>query len=284
MIKVNGIPVGFIKFPGGELHVKLDCGSLRYSIGSVNRIHAMIENSDDVMLLLMTTDAIRQEIPRCPIELYMPYIPYARQDRVANPGEALSIKVFADLINSQNYDVVYVDDPHSYVSSALIDRCHITDSSFYVGKVLNPKLSGLCSENVVLISPDAGAMKKVQAIGETYNIPVVCATKSRDTKTGKLSNTKIDFGDVDVTGKDLLIVDDIIDGGGTFILLADAIKKTVDIEMNTLKPVYNSLNLYVTHGIFSKGIDVITEKFDKVFVVNPFSGVDLQTSRLVIIN
>lgn len=282
MIKVNGMPVTYIKFPGGELHVKLDCGNLRYSIGSVNRIHAMIENSDDVMLLLMTTDAIRQEIPRCPIELYMPYIPYARQDRVANEGEALSIKVFANLINSQNYDVVYVDDPHSYVSSALIDRCDIIGSDHYVANVLNPKLSGLRQENVVLISPDAGAMKKVQAIGEEYNIPVVCATKSRDTKTGKLSNTKIDFGDVDVTGKDLLVVDDICDGGYTFILLADAIKKSVDVEMNTMKPVYKSLNLYVTHGIFSKGVDVLLEKFDKIFVANPFSNVDV--SKVTVVN
>jgi ribose-phosphate pyrophosphokinase len=108
-----------IIFPGGEVHVTVD----NITIGTERiQIHADLFSSDDIMELMMVTNAIKVQWPGYQIELVMPYIPYARQDRVGLQGEALSIKVFADFINSQNYVSVEVWDAHSDVALALIDR------------------------------------------------------------------------------------------------------------------------------------------------------------------
>lgn len=262
MIYVNNDVIVPVKFPGGELHVVVD-PSILYCSCNIN-IVATIENSDDVMCLLLVTDAIKRINPDRTIRLTMPYVPYARQDRVTASGEPLSIKVFADLINSQGYSEVCITDPHSDVTPALFSRVKVTESIFYVAKIFQKNL--LNYNDTILISPDAGALKKVNKIAALYNSPVVCASKFRDTKTGKLSNPTIDFSQVDVYNKDLLIVDDIVDGGGSFIQLAKLINEKIQD--------HRSLNLYATHGIFSRGVDVVTEHFDKVFTVYPFSEVD----------
>ena len=279
MIVVNGYEIKPTKFPGGELHVSLPDvlrdGRVQYSI------FAQIESSDDLMCLLLVTDALRRYDPSVVVKLIMPYIPYARQDRVANPGEALSIKVFANLINAQNYATVRVADPHSDVATALIDRVIVEeDSQSIVSKIFNRKK--VIYSNCILIAPDAGAMKKVKKIADRWNIPAVYATKSRDTKTGKLSNPKIDFGDIDITDKDLLVVDDICDGGYTFIMLAEAIEGDPKNWKDPETKKYHSLNLCVTHGIFSKGVGPLLEKYDRVLCAFPFSTVDKPDSLEIV--
>ena len=269
MIYVNNKQVSPKKFPGGELHVELDPINLYHSC-YIN-LFSQIENADDIMELLLVTDAIRRINPDREIHLTMPYVPYARQDRITAEGEALSIKVFADLINSQNYSKVIITDPHSDVTSALINRVIVNDATSQVVKIFNNR--HLDVDNVVLIAPDAGAVKKVNKIASLYDLQVVVASKVRDTKTGKLSNPTIDFGSVSVDDVDLLIVDDIADGGYTFIQLAEMLAKC---PLN-----YRSLNLYVTHGIFSKGVDVVKEHFDKVFVAYPFTKVDTTNLTLI---
>ena len=92
-------PATFV-FPGGEVHIALpDFDSEHVRLA---RIHALLKTSDDVMRLLMLTDALRRRIGQAPIHLVMPYVPYARQDRVCNPGAAHGAKVFCDLINRKN--------------------------------------------------------------------------------------------------------------------------------------------------------------------------------------
>jgi ribose-phosphate pyrophosphokinase len=268
MLKLNDVNVIPLKFPGGELHVQIDPLII---FDKNNQIYAHIESTSDVMGLLLLTDAIRQYKPHTTIELVMPYVPYARQDRVANYGESLSIKVFANLINSQGYTKVIISDPHSDVTSALIDRVDVVHQWGYAKNAV----SWLGADNTIIISPDAGAMKKAQKLGEITGCPVVCASKRRDTKTGKLSNSYIDFADVDIKDKRLLVVDDIIDGGGTFILLQEAIRKASKEKYGGLV-VYDDLNLYVTHGIFSKGTDHILEVYNNVFVAFPFSSVSMR--------
>lgn len=115
-------------FPGGEISVKLEDPTLE-GISFIT-IEAFLKNSADIMALLMITDAIRRLAPNMRLNLHMPYIPYARQDRVCDRGEALAIKVFADLINAQNYSSVLVWDSHSDVALALLDRCSNLKEAF----------------------------------------------------------------------------------------------------------------------------------------------------------
>jgi len=203
MIKLEDIDS--LVFNGGEVHVK--------NVPEIDILFAKIRNSEDLMKLLLVTDAHKREYGHN-FKLFMPYIPYARQDRVANEGEALSIKVFSDLINTQNYEQIYVLDPHSDTCMATLNNvkeiAKINDE--YLAKVI-PHY-----EEVIVVAPDAGAFKRLSKT--IKRVPLIYATKNRNTVTGELSNVEIHTGGISIAGKRLLIVDDICDGGGTFILLA----------------------------------------------------------------
>lgn len=252
-LKLNGIyiPVKHFTFSGGEEQVKIETQyAPKGGIGFVN-ITAKLQSSSDVMSLVMLADAVRR-LPGvskdAEYSLYMPYIPYARQDRVMNPGESLAIKAFANIINSLNFDVVEVDDPHSDVSSALFDKIKInTQEQLFLKYVSeNPQLNKILLKHPRIIAPDAGARKKAQKVADMYKLTVVEAGKVRDVSTGEITGTEV-YGDV--TGFDCIMVDDLCDGGRTFISLAQALKRKGA----------KRVSLYVTHGIFSYGKQVILD-------------------------
>ena len=90
-INVNGQPIQFFNFSGGECQISI----AHIDVDKATNIEAYIYSSDDIMRLIMTVDAVRQEQPQTKINLTIPYFPYARQDRVCNRGEAFSAKVMA---------------------------------------------------------------------------------------------------------------------------------------------------------------------------------------------
>jgi len=245
MIKINGDKVETFKFSGGEVHPKIERIYADRIVLKTN-----LRTSDDIMELLLVKNAIDQLAfyRQKPITLLIPYVPYARQDRICNPGEALGIKVMADLINSMNFDQVIIVDPHSDVAPALINNCLIWDTTVILDRFSEYKegwnlFDKLSSKELTLVSPDAGAEKKVLKVAQRYDgLDIIRANKIRDTKTGKIVATDVNYG-YSLKGKDVLIVDDICDGGMTFIKLAERLQR--------LSP--RSINLYVTHGIFSKG-------------------------------
>ena len=112
MIDVNKLE--FKTFPGGELHI-IDSWIQNGTILQDNSVLCRIQNSDDLIKLCLFTNAFKNFVGRMPHRLVLPYIPYARQDRIASPGEALSIKVFANLLNTLNYKYVYVFDYYEYM-------------------------------------------------------------------------------------------------------------------------------------------------------------------------
>ena len=245
-------------FPGGEVHIK----SLKLSEPYYNHLYASITNSDDLVKLLLATDAFKRQYGFVP-ELYLPYIPYARQDRVANRGEALSIKVLADLINLQNYPKVHVLDPHSDVSAALINNVCITDCTAFAKKVWD-NLPDEYADELIIIAPDAGALKKTHKIAKVlkYDKEVIFCEKKRDTKTGEITGTKVYFDDI--KDKMFIIFDDICDGGRTFIEIAKVLK-----EQGAKKVI-----LAISHGIFSKGLEVIFEYIDELLWTDSFKHLE----------
>lgn len=241
------VPVDHFTFSGGEEQIKIDMRHVPHgSIGFVD-IFARLKNSQDVMCLELLVDAVnRLGNLDVGVEkvLHLPYIPYARQDRVMNSGESLSVKVFATKINSLGFHKVIVDDPHSDVSAALIDNVKIrSQAELFLGMNFD---FNLLSDKLVLIAPDAGARKKAQKVADALDLCVVEAGKVRDVSTGAITGTTV-FGDVD--GKTCLIVDDICDGGFTFTNLAQALKAAGA----------KRVILYVTHGIFSRGKEFILD-------------------------
>ena len=243
------------KFPGGEVHVRiLDAEDYNTSIPVT--ISARIRCSDDIMTLLLQTDALRREGWK-DIDLIMPYVPYARQDRVMVPGEPLSAKVFCDIINAQKYRCVEIWDPHSDVTPALLNNCKVVPQH----SLLDDMLELLAPKGTVLVCPDAGARKKILAAGKALSLTnIVYADKKRDVETGRITGTVISDSPEDWhLDADHLIVDDIADGGATFIELAKVLRE---------KGVTGNVNLYVTHGIFSKGFEPFEGLIDNIYMAN----------------
>jgi ribose-phosphate pyrophosphokinase len=249
-------------FKGGEEHIEIDKTNDNTSVIITHRINS----SSALMRVILANDALRRLGYR-EVHLYIPYLPYARQDRVMVEGEPLSIRVFADLINACKFDSVTVLDPHSDVGPALIDRIIVDTNHEFVEESFESlvKKQGHRSSEIAVISPDAGAYKKIyktcEKIQHRFSGTIISANKVRNLKTGVIQSLTFDG---DVANKVCVIIDDICDGGRTFIELAKQLKS------QGAKRVY----LIVTHGIFSYGVEPLKEHLDGVFSTNSFRSFD----------
>ena len=255
------------KFPGGEIGIKWKQAP---ALSKFQHLLARLNSCDDVFKLLTVADGYKRM--GYELEVTIPYVPAARQDRVANLGEALSIKIYTDIINSCGFRRVNIVDPHSDVTPALLNNCNILPVSHILQEIVAEG-----DYNVILI-PDAGAAKKTFSYyfpnEETrQGLQFVQCLKKRDTLTGKLSGFQITES-IKNNGR-CLIVDDIIDGGGTFIGLAEHLKN------GSYGWSIDKLGVYGTHGIFSKGTDCLLWKevvgahgkgrkpiFDEIYTTN----------------
>jgi ribose-phosphate pyrophosphokinase len=251
------IGIEYKTFSDGAQHVKaLQTELIRNS--NFFGIDAIILSSNELVNLMMVVDILRRYgLPRAEIHLRLRYLPYARQDRVCNDGEALSIAVLANILNNLKFDSVEIWDPHSDVGPALLERVIIKTQYelFDYHLTCNPKLSSLIIDAFIL-SPDSGALKKTEKFCKHFGgLSMVTATKTRNTATLELTDTVIHCDDFN--GNNVTIIDDICDGGRTFQHLAVELKKKNVGE----------INLYVTHGLFSYGLDALKD-FSSVYVAN----------------
>jgi ribose-phosphate pyrophosphokinase len=237
-----------MKFPSGEIQVKLDVDSITEKDTLDHDeffIKGSILNSAHFFELAQLVEVLRSTYLNFTLYFVMPYCAYSRQDRVCNEGESFSLKVFSKLLNSLNIDRIQTWDNHSDVSSALLDNC----TNIPVNELLT-SLPALSITYDFFISPDAGANKKVQACSKQFNIPMLRADKIRDTATGRISDTIIYATPEQLNNSHVLIIDDLCDGGKTFTELANAI--------HSISPTCK-VDLYITHGFFSKGIEPLIE-------------------------
>lgn len=268
IIELNGriITEDTVQFSAGEVQLKIP-ENMRMARG-FNTIKAHITSTDGIMLLAQLASVLEGEHNT----LVMPYLPYSRYDHRELEYDPLSLKVFAGMINSMGFNRVVVHDCHSDVGIALLDRCvnipqHILALHHF--NLLECHLEfqqvhdGLRSYEAI-VAPDSGASKKAFKLAEWLQIPLIVCDKHREHKTGKIINfsvpekqlTENKFGHI-------LMVDDIADGGGTFIGLSNELTKYVD-----------SVDLYVTHGIFSKGKDHLLESIDNIFCYHDWSDIN----------
>ena len=177
-------------------------------------------------------------------KLTIQYLPYARQDKEVSNDATFGLYPFAKLLNSLKFDIVSILDPHSTVALDLIENSYATFPEAQVNElVVEDKIDILCF-------PDKGAQTKYASIYPF--VPNVFANKIREQSTGLILETTLNGS---VEGKRVLIVDDICDGGATFTSLSKVLKDSGA----------SYVGLYVTHGIFSKGIQVLLDAgIDKV--------------------
>lgn len=249
MIQINGKQVNLNHFPDGTLLIKEfvpDCEKVVLTW--------LFENNEEMVALYFLANHLKSKGLRN-IELNMPYIPNARQDRVKAPEDVFTLKYFAKLINSLEFSKVTVLDPHSYVSEALFDNICIKTPKENVEKVLE-KLS-LGGKDILLFYPDEGAMKRYSAMCDK---PYVFGMKKRDWTTGEIQGLEVQGQTELIEGSTVLIVDDICSKGGTFYHSAKALKALGAGE----------IYLYISHceNSILEGEVLTSGLIEKVFTTN----------------
>lgn len=237
------LEIGFswFKFPGGELHFNVETPLM---IDSGLHIETDLINSDEIMLVMLLADTFKHRDKT----LTLLYTPYARQDRRTSHNEPFSFRAFAKMINSCGFRQVTVYDPHSDVTAALIENIFVVKRL----ELIKTHYEDLYFDTVI-VSPDAGAMKTNNEVANHFKLPHIVATKKRDVMTGEITETQV-HTDLSLEGKNLLICDDICDGGRTFIELAKVLQK--------FNP--ESINLYTTVSISQKGRNAIAPFFKTI--------------------
>lgn len=248
MIKLNGEIVNINHFPDGTLLLKEESN---WSGGGAHNIEWYFENDEELVALIFLTKHLRSCDNIRKINLSLPYIPNARQDRVKTTEDVFTLKYFTDIINYLNFNQVQVLDPHSYVSEALINNVVPCTPKVYIGKAIwncNPDL---------LFFPDEGAMKRYSSMA---TIEYAFGIKKRDWATGKIEGLDVAGSTDKIKDSRILIVDDICSRGGTFYHSAKKLK-----ELGA-KEIY----LYITHceNTILEGELLTSGLIEKVYTTN----------------
>lgn len=226
MIVMNGRELKQGHFPDGTLSFKLPEDLVWDEEGQI--IEWKYESDAELFSLICLKRWIDERMTT-KVWLVLRYLPHARMDRTEDFFDVFTLKYFCQVINDLNFTQVCVLDPHSSVSTALLDRVVAVSPDNLIREALDR------SEAEVVCFPDQGALKRYGKMIDN-RIAVYCQ-KRRDWATGKILGLDlIDPGD-DVRGRNILIVDDISSRGGTFYYTANKL-----LEAGAAK-----VSLYVTH-------------------------------------
>jgi ribose-phosphate pyrophosphokinase len=247
----NGLK--FMTFPGGEPHVKVGIHDHLVTDAGVS-VDARLTSFTDMGYLLVLADYLNRNGFKL-ATLFMPYFPGGRQDR----GAPLTVKIYSDMVLSMGFDNVKVLDPHSYVTTAMLGASTVTLTPSVLAKQHYDRI----------VCPDAGAQHRSEGLSRRMGVPgeLVQCLKHRDPTTGELSGFKV-TSDASAEHARFLLADDICDGGGTFLGVRDRLLEKFPNA---------SVDLFVTHGIFSKGTDQLLGKFDRIFSTTSFLTFDQLT-------
>jgi ribose-phosphate pyrophosphokinase len=248
MIKVNinkQIGCKTFLFPDKQPHINIDGVNENDEV----QVTCSITDANNLLLLLQCSNAFDNLFAKKK-ELVIPYLMGARFDRLMQKGDSVDLKVIANLINGCGFEKVYLYDVHSDTSTVLIENSINISNADLVKQYQK--------EDAILICPDAGAVKKVSKYFDLNNNikDVVYCNKSRDLSNGNITLKVLEADKCE--GKNCVIIDDLCDGGGTFLAIASQIKPA-------------HLTLIVTHGIFSKGFEVFKGTFDEIIVSDSYA-------------
>ncbi|MCB8836887.1 ribose-phosphate pyrophosphokinase [Aurantimonas sp. VKM B-3413] len=192
--------------------------------------------NDHLMELLIMIDAMRRASARR-ITAVLPYFGYARQDRKAGGRTPISAKLVSNLITEAGADRVMTLDLHAGQIQGFFDIP--TDNLFAVPLIARDVKEHQDLSNLMVVSPDVGGVVRARALAKRLDAPLAIVDKRRD-RPGESEVMNI-IGDV--TGRNCILIDDIIDSGGTLCNAADALMKAGAL----------SASAYITHGVLSGG-------------------------------
>ncbi len=207
--------------------------------------------NDHLMEMLIMIDAARRSSAKR-ITAVLPYFGYARQDRKPGPRTPISAKLVANLITEAGADRVLTLDLHAGQIQGFFDIP--TDNLYAVPVMARDVKANYEIDNVMVVSPDVGGVVRARALARRLNAQLAIVDKRRD-KPGESEVMNV-IGDV--KGKDCLLIDDIIDSGGTLCNAAEAL----------LANGATSVTAYISHGVLSGGaVARITSSMLKELVI-----------------
>ena len=233
------------KFPDGEKYVRVLGWAEELTVVS----STFAPQDEKIIELLLIGDALREAgVER--LRAVVPYFAYSRQDRVTKEGEPVSVRAIMRILGIY-YDELYVVDIHNPKTL-----------SYFPGKTVNISPAQAIAEYFaeklgegLVLAPDRGALGRAEAVAETLGLDYSHFEKRR------ISPTEVQMRpvDVDVEGKNILIVDDIISTGGTMIRAAEILRRLGA----------SKVFVGVTHGVFAEGaIKRVSRTVDELAVTN----------------
>ncbi|MGD9668059.1 MAG: ribose-phosphate pyrophosphokinase [Hyphomicrobiaceae bacterium] len=192
--------------------------------------------NDNLMELLILIDALKRSSARR-ITAVIPYYGYARQDRKPGPRTPISAKLVANLIERAGVDRVLTLDLHAGQIQGFFD---IPTDNLFAAPIIARDIQDRFPENqTVVVSPDVGGVVRARALAKRINAPIAICDKRRE-RPGESEVMNV-IGEVD--GMRCILIDDIVDSGGTLCNAAEALLKNGATEVHA----------YITHGVLSGG-------------------------------
>lgn len=248
MIKLNGHVIEPTIFPDGTSQVwkiKDYLNKPGHHIMPMQHVEWWFENEAELFHLAQLSMILGG-----PASLYMPYCPYARQDKSGGDDVTFALYPFLRILESMKWSEIRTIDMHN-----------INPVKLYKFNWLNNRMDRNLDHYDTVIYPDAGAAKRYDI--DHDNIAI--GHKVRDQSSGWITHYDLEG---DVRGN-VVVVDDLCDGGLTFILLAKSIENV------------KRLDLMVTHGIFSKGLSELLNWYDTIYTTNSFFGHTIRTNSII---
>jgi ribose-phosphate pyrophosphokinase len=217
--------------------------------------------NDNLMELLILTDALRRSSARR-ITAVLPYFGYARQDRRAAGRTPISAKLVANLIAGAGVNRVITLDLHAAQIQGFFD---IPTDNLYSAPVMTRDIEEhYDTSNLMIVSPDVGGVARARAIAQRIGADLAIVDKRRP-RAG-VSEVMNIIGDVE--GHSCLLIDDIVDSGGTLINAAEALLKAGAKEVSA----------YITHGVLSEGASerIGASKLKELVITDSIQETDAQ--------
>lgn len=237
-----------IKFPDGQVHLKITSEINRKE--TETRVQCRICNAEDLFLLTQVLDVLNRHGIEPTVYIY--YLMGARMDRIMSFNEPFTLDIIANILNGfkAKYEIV---EPHNM---DIIERKYGWNSFHYCHNTTGS----------IVCYPDEGAMKRYSR-GTSFDSvkkDIIYCSKKRDRLTGKLSGFEINCNQIDIKDKDVIVLDDLIDGGRTFCGIAPLIRE---------KGV-RTLSIMACHAVQKEGIERVAALYDKVRITNSYFSWD----------
>ena len=244
------------KFSDGEIYIEINENIRGNSIFIIQSISSPA--NDNLMELLLCIDALKRSSAKN-ITAVIPYFGYARQDRKVVPRTSISAKLVSNLITKAGADRVVTVDLHAGQIQGFFDIP--VDNLFTTPIFARHAKKNIKGKNIICVAPDVGGTERARALGKILDVELAIVDKRRP----KPGQSKVMNVIGNVKDKTCIIVDDIIDSGGTIINAAKALKD------RGAKEVY----VYITHGVLSgEAIEKIRKSVIKKLVIT--DTIDIQ--------